>query len=297
MKRIFVILAALAACATLFTGSAEAQAVRTFVSGNGSDANPCTRIAPCRTFAGALAVTSDGGEITVLDPAGYQPVTINKSVSIVNDGVGEAATTGITINAGASAIVNLRGITVNGGGAGSPVNGIVGVSGGTLNIQNCVIHGFQQSGIDFAPASAANLNVSDTIVANNGGSGIGVFPAGGATTASFVRVQAIGNSIGFNLFTSIASTVAATAADSTASGNSTGFQASGAKFTIVSSQAVGNGTGVSAVSSPTPPTQMFLAHSTLSGNGTGYAGTINTFGNNFIADTNNSGTLTPFPQQ
>src|SRR5439155_12643450 len=107
----------------------------------GSDANPCTRLAPCRTFAAALALTAAGGDIAALDAAGYNAVTITQSVSIVNDGVGEVATPGITINAGAGDVINLRGLTMKGNQPGAPVNGIA-FNGGALNVQNCVIRGF-----------------------------------------------------------------------------------------------------------------------------------------------------------
>src|SRR5215218_10330016 len=104
----------LAIAATLLTfglhvAPAQALFTRTFVSaGNGNDANDCDRLTPCRTFFGAHAKTNPGGEIVVLDPGGYGTLTITKSISIVNDGVGEASMfvaggqAGITINAGTS---------------------------------------------------------------------------------------------------------------------------------------------------------------------------------------------------
>jgi len=44
---------------------AHAQAVRTWVSGTGDDANPCSITSPCRTFAGAISKTQAGGVISV----------------------------------------------------------------------------------------------------------------------------------------------------------------------------------------------------------------------------------------
>src|SRR5262249_41797027 len=109
---------------------AHAQASRTWVSGVGDDANPCSRTAPCKTFAGAISKTAAGGEISVLDPGGFGAVTITKSISITNDGAGEAGilasgTSGITINAGANDIINLRGIVIDG--APPTTTGLVGV--------------------------------------------------------------------------------------------------------------------------------------------------------------------------
>src|ERR1700680_4043197 len=107
----------------LWSGAAQAQASRTWVSGVGDDANPCSRTAPCKTFAGAISKTAVGGEINVLDPGGFGAVTITKAISIVNEGVGEAGvlvsgTNGIVVQVGATEVVNLRGLFINGLGTG-----------------------------------------------------------------------------------------------------------------------------------------------------------------------------------
>src|SRR5438128_11520577 len=108
-------------------------ATRTWVSGVGDDVNPGSRTAPCRTFAGALSKTADGGEIDVLDPGSFGTVTITKSLTI--DGTGGFAailasgTTGIIINA-AGIDVTLRGLQINGTGAG--VTGIRIVAAGRV---------------------------------------------------------------------------------------------------------------------------------------------------------------------
>src|SRR5215472_11392756 len=133
MKRI-ILLSAVALAATFGSSGAFAQANRTFVSGLGSDSNPCSLSAPCRSFAGALAQTNAGGEIAVLDTAGYGQVTITKAISIVNEEGVEAGITvtsgdGITVAAGPTDTVNLRGLTLVGVGAGSG-NGITFKSGG-----------------------------------------------------------------------------------------------------------------------------------------------------------------------
>src|SRR5205809_5695698 len=97
MKTLAVVIFTLA-----FVSLAQAQATRTWVSGVGDDANPCSRTAPCKTFAGAISKTAGGGEISVLDPGGFGAVTITKSITI--DGTGmlssilAASTTGIIIN-------------------------------------------------------------------------------------------------------------------------------------------------------------------------------------------------------
>src|SRR5262249_35079860 len=127
-------------------GAAAAQAAsqRTFVSGTGLDTNPCSLTSPCRSFAGALVNTLPRGEIYVLDTAGSGAVTINQAVSIVNQTstAGATATSGnaITISAGPSDKVVLRGLTIVGGNTAS--NGIVFTSGGSLSVEDCSISQF-----------------------------------------------------------------------------------------------------------------------------------------------------------
>src|SRR5215470_11122557 len=99
---------------------ANAQATRTWVSGVGDDVNPCSRTAPCKTFAGAISKTAAGGEISVLDPGGFGAITITKSISITNDRTGEAGilasgTNAITVQAGPNDVVQIRGIIIDGG--------------------------------------------------------------------------------------------------------------------------------------------------------------------------------------
>src|SRR6201984_3508840 len=89
----------------VWSSAAQAQASRTWVSGVGDDANPCSRTAPCKTFAGAISKTAAGGEIDALDPAGYGAVTITKGITIDGGGgqvasVLAAGTNGIIVNAG-----------------------------------------------------------------------------------------------------------------------------------------------------------------------------------------------------
>src|SRR6184192_4083719 len=95
------------AVSIVVAGSAFAQATRTWVSGVGDDVNPCSRTAPCKTFAGANSKTATGGEISVLDPGGFGAVTITRSMTI--DGTGTLA--GILANGTSGIIINVAGIT------------------------------------------------------------------------------------------------------------------------------------------------------------------------------------------
>src|SRR5499427_5429271 len=126
----------------LWSSAAQAQAPRTWVSGVGDDANPCSRTAPCKTFAGAISKTLAGGEIDALDPGGFGAVTITKAITI-DGGGGQVAsvlvsgTNGIVIQAGPNDVVTLRNLRVNGIGTG--INGIRFLSGRALHIQSCYI--------------------------------------------------------------------------------------------------------------------------------------------------------------
>ena len=145
--------------------AAPAQALngRTWVSGHGTDSGACTLALPCKTFAFALTQTTAGGEIDVLDPSGYGAVTIAQSISIVNDGAGVAAIlagsggVGVTINAGPSDSVHLRGLTIEG--ISSGVNGIQFNTGGNLAIENCVIRNFAAAGIAIVPSINPSISI------------------------------------------------------------------------------------------------------------------------------------------
>jgi hypothetical protein len=303
MKRI-AHLSAVTLVVTLASTDAHALSNRTFVSGNGSDSNPCSIAAPCRSFAGAIAQTNPGGEIAVLDTAGYGAVTISQAVSIINEegveaGISVTSGSGITINASASDVVNLRGLTLVGAGG---FNGILFNSGGVLNVQNCVIRGFGNIGLGLFPTGSTDINVSDTITSGNG-KGIELEPSGTSitVTASFERVQAIhNNQDGFFLHGALMTgSLHATAADSLASGGVQGFVSNSANgagaitFTLTNSKAVNNGVGVASGQNAVT----FLNGSTISGNSTdGFSaftgGIINSYGNNAITDTTNNGSLT-----
>ncbi len=146
---------------------AQAQATRTWVSGVGDDANPCSRTAPCKTFAGAISKTAAHGEINALDPGGFGAVTITKSITI-DGGTGNTAgvlvsgTNGIVVSAGASDVVVLRNLDINGLLTG--IDGIRFNSGGALYVENSVIYGFSQHGINFAPTGVSTLSVDKTVV-------------------------------------------------------------------------------------------------------------------------------------
>jgi hypothetical protein len=279
---------------------------RTWVSGKGTDSDACALVAPCRTFAFALTQTAAGGEIDVLDPADYGTVTITKAVSIVNDGVGVAAIgaesgNGVTINAGASDSVHLRGLTIDGTG----LYGILFTTGGTLEIENCVVRNFANAGINIVPSTSSSFSVSNTIVSNNLANGILVVPLESAVVTGVLSEVTANNN--FNgIFVNGRLTTGASLnviiVDSVASNNN-GFgviaaSASGNAATAVMLRNVvasNNVTGLSAVQNVI----LRVAHSVVTGNNTGVnrsgSGILNSYRDNDINGNTNDNTavLTP----
>ena len=148
--------------------AANAQATRTWVSGVGDDINPCSRTAPCKTFAGAISKTAAKGQINVLDPGSYGALTITKSITVdASENFAGVLNTlggsGIIVNAASTDIVTLRGLTIDGAGSGG--NGIRILNAAQVHIENCTIQNFVNRGIDIQN-SAANVQVfiRDTVV-------------------------------------------------------------------------------------------------------------------------------------
>ena len=157
---------------TFAAGAAEGVK-RTFVASTGADSNPCSITLPCRSFAVAIAATSNAGEVVVLDSAGYGPVTVTTSVSIVSPagiyaGISvPSGQDGVTVNAPGGA-VNLAGLTVNGQGGNAGINVI---SAARVRIERCVIANMLGPGIGASPG-APIVEIIDTSSTNNGNSGL-----------------------------------------------------------------------------------------------------------------------------
>ena len=185
---------------------AYALSNRTWVSGVGSDLNPCTRTAPCLTFQLAHDTAAAGGEINCLDSGGFGSVIITKAISILCEGVVGGLlsnlSNGVTVNAGAGDVVVLRGLDITGIGiAGPGITGVRFFAGAALHIENCRIRGFNVPsgwGIEFLPNAAAELYVTDTTVSNNGlasGGGIRVQAPAGSTSKVTINRSDVQNNI------------------------------------------------------------------------------------------------------
>jgi hypothetical protein len=170
--------------------SVQAQATRTWVSGVGDDANPCSRTAPCKTFAGAISKTADKGEISVLDPGGFGVVTITKNITLNGTGtlagiLSAGSPSAVTVNdvnapSPNSSVVILRDISMNGAGTGT--SGVRYLSGGSVMLDHCWIYGMTSRGIDINKTLSGRLKVIDTVIENVGEDGIHM-----TTTAQRIR--------------------------------------------------------------------------------------------------------------
>jgi hypothetical protein len=203
------------------TSIANAQATRTWVSGVGDDANPCSRTAPCKTFAGAISKTATAGEISVLDPGGFGAVTIVKSITINGDGtlagILASLTNGVIVNATNTSVVYIRNLTING--AGNGLNGIRYLAGKELHVENCAIYGFGNNtagnghGIVAPLGASGNLFVRNTTIFNCAVAGINISTTTGfaVSTMDGVSLEALptGLIVGSNAFVTVRNSVIA----------------------------------------------------------------------------------------
>jgi hypothetical protein len=307
------------ALALMWALPAQAQATRTWVSGVGDDANPCSRTAPCKTFAGAISRTAAGGEIDTLDPGGFGGVTIVKAITIADEGTGEAGilvagTNGVTVNAGGNDVIILRGLQIDGGPIGS--NSLAGVkflAGRALEIQNCTIRNFTGGspngfGVSFTPVAGATtetLTITDSTITTNGagsgasgtGAALSVAPTGnGNVNVNLDRLLVFNNAQGvtFNSTGMSGGQITATVANSTFGSSQTGLTTAGTVpvFTTLIRSAVSNNAGFGIITAGSG-SQLKFGYSTITGNGTSVlqaVGSLLSYGNNQI-DGNTTNTL------
>jgi len=279
------------AFALLLSTAANAQATRTWVSGVGDDVNPCSRTAPCKTFAGAISKTAANGEINAIDPGGFGTVTITKSITI--DGLGTmasvlaAGTNGVIVNDSATGtpntiIVTLRNLSIDGAGTG--FDGIRFLSGRRVLVENCQIFGFRgnginSDGIEVNPSTGTNFNlvVKNTSIHDNTGNGIRQATAIGTLNASYDNLLLSGNNNGLE-----ATGGTGNISNSVADGNTgSGITVSnGAVVNAVDNRLTSNGTGLNCAS----PSSARISKNFITRNNTGVAGngSIQSFGNNEV---------------
>jgi hypothetical protein len=284
-RKVSIIFSAVVAFGAVgYATPAAAQASRTWVSGVGDDVNPCSRTAPCKTFAGAISKTAAGGEINCLDPGGFGAVTITKSMTIdctgTLGGVLASSTTGVIVN-GAGANVVLRGISINGGPPNLPgLHGVRFLQGASLTIQDVIIQNFRAAGaatgngVIFAPSGLAELYMEDVTIVNNGSSntsaGILIAPGGaGIVTGSLNNVRILNN----------------TGAGISIAGNST--------IMLTNSQISHNVNF--GILSNSAASRIRVGNTTITGNGTGVSiagGNVNSYGTNRLDGNGTDGSFT-----
>jgi len=278
-----------------FTSMAQAQATRTWVSGVGDDVNPCSRTAPCKTYAGAISKTATNGEISTLDPGGFGGVTITKSITIdgtTGAGFGSilaAGTNGVSITDAASAtpqtaIVRLRNLSINGGGTG--FDGIRVLSARTVYIENCQIFNFRGNGTNSdgieisltAGSGTFNVSVHNTVIENTTGDGIRQNTTVGTLNCSYDNVSVGGTVKGLEALGGTANVSRSVFNNNTTEGLSV---ANGAVINAVGNIVTGNGNGFNAISGT-----IRLGNNNIHRNLTNAfagGGTYVTFGNNNVA--------------
>lgn len=268
LKRPLVAACLIAAGTLVYAAPAAAQATRTWVSGVGDDANPCSRTAPCKTFAGAISKTAAGGEINCIDQGAYGAVTITKAIALVcvgvTAGVLHSSTNGIVINAAATDNIFIKGLDINGSPPTSPgLNGIRFLAGASLTVEDTLIRGSTGAapngyGVLFAPSGAAKLSLTNVIISGNGsaaagtGGGVLVNPTGsGSAQVVLNNVRIVQNS-GVGLL-------------ATTAGNTSGPTN---YISIFGSTISGNQFGVGSVSAPgTKNVMTTIRGSTITNNG------------------------------
>jgi|tagenome__1003787_1003787.scaffolds.fasta_scaffold20917727_1 hypothetical protein len=282
-------------------GATAAQGgIETWVSGTGTDAGTCPIAAPCRTFAYAHTQTNNNGSINVLTSGNFGPVTINKSISIVAQGVEAVINTpsngaGVIVNANAGAVVSLRGLTIDMRGSAS--FGVFFATGAALHVHGCIIRrGFE--GIRQAPSSGASeLYVADTAVEEQSSDGIMVRPAGTATARAVLERVRVENGASRGITFSpnnSGPSIVATVRDSVSAGNvGAGIIAedpgsTSVKVMVSNTTSGNNGIGVSATGAGAI---IRIGNATVTGNTTGLSasgGQIVSYGSNKV-DGNGSG--------
>jgi hypothetical protein len=266
---------------------AHAQATRTWVSGVGDDVNPCSRTAPCKTWAGAISKTAAGGEMNNEDEAGFGTLTITKSITVDGGGASIASslasgTAGMNINALANDVVILRNLQFNGilgnGNAGAGTNGITVLNAGAARIviENCRIFSFATAGVSITPTSGTiNLKLLNTTI-NNTGTGVLVSPSGTTTVNVTIDNTHIDNNVGGGLkVTGVTGTTENVAVnDSTISlngGNGVNAVANNSTAKVDIERVTLSSNGSAAVQSNGPGSNVTVGSSLLSNNGSAWS--------------------------
>jgi hypothetical protein len=293
-------------CAAFIFGAAtvHAQATRTWVSGVGDDVNPCSRTAPCKTFAGAISKTAEGGEIDALDPAGYGTLTITKAMT-VDGGTGSGwasvlnsggisgfnvnITTGTHVN---DAVVILRNITIQGASQAPTLGGLNGISITKVNrifVYNCHVENQTGTGIKQNVTTSTDLYVRDCDFSNVG-IGINSTNGGGTLVLEADNINVQGSTSGVVLNSGGTFGFVTNSNLSRNTGGQAAQAASGSTLNLTNTRFHANTTAINALAGSTVRVNLCE----LFDNATGFGGTassIQSGGNNKLAG--NAASITP----
>jgi len=277
--------------ASTFSVLAHAQATRTYISGSGDDANPCSLANPCKTFAGAISKTTAGGEIDALSPGSYGAITITKALTIdgsasLGSAIIAASGVGVTVNAGIADVVTLRNIQVQGVSTGA--TGVLLTQAKVLHLENCVFSYLTGNGIDLEPSIATNVFIDNTVSRDNGGNGLFILGATANVNVAISNSHFENNALN-GVFGSNNSKVTARNSDSSAnlgSGFLTQSNSGTASIALVTSGASFNtGPGFQAGGGATTSIIRMTGSAAFSNGSafsTGTNGFIYTYGNNYV---------------
>ncbi len=292
MKRLFFMVLGLGLFFCAMTSAAQAQATRTWVSGLGDDANPCSRTAPCKTFPGAYSRTAVGGEIDVIDPGGFGTINIGHSITIDGGGgvmasiLAAGNVPAIQVNAGTTDDIILRNLTLTGvkdyispGTSGVVINAVRQVS-----IEHCVIENFPQYGVVMTAPSGAKLIIANTEINYAGTAGVSVGSSSGVTAATISNSQVVLSGSGIQAHTNVGIQVFESTIANNQAGD--GLLADGGAFSSItarSSTITENNVGAHAVSGGT----VRLGRNVITYNNTGVlsdgVGKVQSWGDNHQA--------------
>jgi hypothetical protein len=277
----------------LASAPANAQATRTWVSGVGDDANPCSRTAPCKTFAGAISKTATGGEIDCLDPGGFGALTITKSITLDCGGGGivgsilASAVAGINVNAAGGTVI-IRNLSINGTGTTLGTRGINILAAASVLVEHSHIMNFAQQCIADTRPTAGSLIVNDVDARFCALAGIGTATTNGVLKLAVSRFTSTNNGSGVSL----SANTNATITSSVLSNNTnSGIDSVGGSIFADGNAIASNGTGVSNGSTG----NIRLSNNNIAFNTAGITnaagGTLTTYGNN-RNNTTTSGAIT-----
>ncbi|HEY5409782.1 MAG TPA: right-handed parallel beta-helix repeat-containing protein [Caulobacteraceae bacterium] len=283
MKRFLMFIALLGAGAFVLAAQpAAAQATRTWVSGVGDDANPCSRTAPCKTFAGAISKTAAAGEINCLDPGGFGALTITKSIAVICDsgegGVLVSGSNGIVINAATTDNVYLSGLDFEGVGTG--LSGVLVLRANNVTVRNSIIRGFITAGIYDNRSSTGTLTVDGDSVADNPNAfGIYVKPQSVIVNAVITNTQVNGDKVGLRVEDGGKASMRNSTASNNLNNGVLAFSTSTAAEINLDSDVV-SGNGVNGVVTTGANALIRISHNVINNSGIGIStpsGTITSF--------------------